>query len=603
MGRSLDVASKAKSAARFFDHAVVFDTVRNLWYYPHWSGSDLFFDEMRLNGRDTVFLRSEQIDYIVGSGQHTNSHLTAFNGYLYQAPLTYYTQEGRWDLPPGFEGGHNSRFNREIELECMSCHNAYPALIVGSENKYSVVPSGIDCERCHGPGSRHVALKSKGELIDTSSQIDYSIVNPAKLPIDLQLDICQRCHIQGNSVLQPGKTFLDFRPGAQLKEIMDVYMPVYKGREDEHIMASHAERMKLSRCFLESRKKAEANGSDKKLRPYEGAMTCVTCHDPHVSVKETGPETYNNACRKCHAGSNGGTVCSDAKSIRMKGGGNCSGCHMPKNNTIDIPHVVTTDHRIGRPVSKQKVASIREFVTLSCINNPDPSDLSRAVAFLNQFEKFVSNPAYLDSASRYLNQGDEKRFLICYNALIRCAYLKKDYTEVMRLAKKRSAMAAEVKKHDGEDAWTFYRIGDSYVKSGELESGIQWLKVAVKVLPYQLDFRSRLAACLHGAGKVSEAEQEFLFVLSEQPKQPSVLVNYGYLLLTERNDLKRADSLYRMAIRLDPDHVQALVNLAGTSVMSGDITYAKGLIDRALRIDPKNRQAVTMKTALAKGVR
>ena len=57
---------------------------------------------------------------------------------------------------------------------------------------------------------------------------------------------------------KPGKTFRDFRPGMRLSDVMDIYMPVYKGNEDAHIMASHAERMKQSRCFIVSAKQAEA---------------------------------------------------------------------------------------------------------------------------------------------------------------------------------------------------------------------------------------------------------------------------------------------------------------------------------------------------------
>ncbi|MBK7964483.1 MAG: hypothetical protein IPK10_03695 [Bacteroidetes bacterium] len=90
-------------------------------------------------------------------------------------------------------------------------------------------------------------------LIDTSKYIDYSIVNPSKLPIDLQFDLCQRCHIQGNVVLNEGKSFFDFKPGMKLSEVMNVFMPVYKDNEEQHIMASHAERLKLSKCFWQFR--------------------------------------------------------------------------------------------------------------------------------------------------------------------------------------------------------------------------------------------------------------------------------------------------------------------------------------------------------------
>ncbi|UPT66317.1 MAG: hypothetical protein M0D57_17870 [Sphingobacteriales bacterium JAD_PAG50586_3] len=139
----------------------------------------------------------------------------------------------------------------------MSCHNAYPKFVMGSENKYTDVPQGIDCERCHGPGGEHVRRKQMGENIDTSKYIDYSIVNPGKLSADLQFQICQRCHLQGNAILKNGKSFFDFKPGMQLSEVMDVYLPRYKNADHDFIMASHADRLKQSQCFVVSAKKCQ----------------------------------------------------------------------------------------------------------------------------------------------------------------------------------------------------------------------------------------------------------------------------------------------------------------------------------------------------------
>ena len=113
--------------------------------------------EFRLDGADTMHKRTEHISYIIGSGQHTNSHLLQVNGYLYQAPITFYTQKQEWDMAPGMSGGFNSRFGRVIESECVTCHNGLPEQVAGSVNKYTGIPLGIDCERCHGPGSIHVA--------------------------------------------------------------------------------------------------------------------------------------------------------------------------------------------------------------------------------------------------------------------------------------------------------------------------------------------------------------------------------------------------------------------------------------------------------------
>lgn len=54
--------------------------------------------EFRLAKGDTIHKRIESVAYIIGSGQHTNSHLININGYIYQAPITFYTQKnnGTW---------------------------------------------------------------------------------------------------------------------------------------------------------------------------------------------------------------------------------------------------------------------------------------------------------------------------------------------------------------------------------------------------------------------------------------------------------------------------------------------------------------------------
>ena len=197
MGQSLHFATKEHSSLANSQMHTIHDSIKNLSYQPFWKNDSLYLKEFRLNGKDTIHLLIQKVTYKIGSGQHTNSHLFSANGYIHQMPYTYYTQGSIADLPPGFEKGNNTRFSREIGLECMSCHNAYPEHESGSLNKYSSIPSGIDCERCHGPGEVHVKQKLARHLIDTSKYIDYSIVNPAKLPIDLQFDVCQRCHLQG----------------------------------------------------------------------------------------------------------------------------------------------------------------------------------------------------------------------------------------------------------------------------------------------------------------------------------------------------------------------------------------------------------------------
>ena len=265
MGLSFDTVSGEKSSAEYGDHAVVYDSATDLYYIPAWNGDDLQITEFRVKEGDTVHKRTETVNYIIGSGHHTNSHLFDINGFLYQAPITFYTQRKKWDMAPGFEDGFNSRFARVIGAECMTCHNGLPELAPGAENRYTVIPKGIDCERCHGPGEAHVNQLSSGVLIDTANDIDYSIVNPRHLPIEHQIDLCQRCHLQGVAVLNDGSTFFDFKPGMRIKEHWNIFLPEYTGGTGKFIMASQSERLQQSACFIQS-----------------GELSCITCHNPHI---------------------------------------------------------------------------------------------------------------------------------------------------------------------------------------------------------------------------------------------------------------------------------------------------------------------------------
>ncbi len=155
MGLSFDSATRHKSSAKFGAEHHVYDSAKDLHYLPHWKNDKLYIKEYRLTNGDTTHLLDVHINYIIGSGQHTNSHLFTHNGYVFQAPVTFYVQDGKWDLAPGFENGNNSRFSRILNSECISCHNAMPKLADNSDFKFTEIGTGIDCEHCHRPGEFH----------------------------------------------------------------------------------------------------------------------------------------------------------------------------------------------------------------------------------------------------------------------------------------------------------------------------------------------------------------------------------------------------------------------------------------------------------------
>ena len=594
MGLSFDAATKQKSSADFSSHPVVHDQYKNLSYTPFWENDSLYFLEYRLEGADTVYQRKEKIKYIVGSGQHTNSHIWESNGYLYQAPMTFYTQKKKWDLPPGFEDGNNTRFNRIIGLECMSCHNGYPTFEEGSENQYSFVKNGIDCERCHGPGSLHVREKSSGILIDTSNAIDYSIVNPSKLPIDLQFDVCQRCHVQGNTVLNEGKSFFDFKPGMKLSSVMNLYMPVYDGNSSAHIMASHAERLKQSKCFIETMKKMDAQGNSTNLalKPYKNALTCITCHNPHLSVKQTNKDVFNATCRSCH-GESKKPDCSLSLDKRKIKNNDCVSCHMPINGATDIPHVSVHDHRIAVPLENREIENIKKFIGITAINNPNPPRESKAQAYINYFEKFGMGPAMLDSALYYLKYNGKIDINKNITKLIHIYYLKNEYATVIKYVDQVKSLKDKlnVKQYDNYYAWTAYRVGECYQQTGNSISAKQYFELAYQQAPLIPDFANKYASALASSGDYSNARKIYLAVIKLQPKYAPAYCNLGYLVLVADKNTALAMSYYDKALALDPDYEAALSNKAALLAFKGDKQHAVKMLNRLLKRNPSNVQA------------
>ncbi len=559
MGRSFDLATLQKTAAKFGPQAVVYDSLSNFYYHPFFKDSVMYVLEYRLENGDTIHKRLEKISYIVGSGQHTNSHIINENGYIYQAPVTWYTQEGRWDMAPGFKE-NNSRFGRWLTDECITCHNHLPEQVPGSLNRFSRMPTGIECERCHGPGKLHVEEKLAGIVVDTAKQADYSIVNPRRLPRDLQMDLCQRCHLQGVAVLNEGKTFYDFKPGMQLSEVLNVYLPRYTDSHERFIMASQADRLRMSACFAKSEE-----------------LSCITCHQPHRSVEITPASQYNNACLKCHKTE----TCKEEPTARASKSDNCVACHMPKSGSIDIPHVRITDHRIGLPSAKTAVAAPQKkaFLGIQNLTQPNPSPLEMARGYLAMHDKYIQSPVMLDSAEFYLNQNRDWEAAVPVSIHLR--FLRKDWKGILA-----------IKLPDGLrlDGWTAYRIGEAYFNTGDPGNALAFFEDALREYPQHLDFQEKKAATLIALKRIAEAKKLLEALLRENPKRPVALLNLGFAhALT--NNLPEALRRYDQALALDPDYEQALVNKAAVLIFQGKKGEAKGLLERVLKLNPGNGQA------------
>lgn len=557
MGQSFGLANQEKSAGKYTNGSnsnLVFDSLLNLYYKAHWKNDSLFISQYSVssNNNKIEYQREEYIPYIIGSGQHTNSHFWLDEGYVYQAPLTYYSQKGIWDLPPGFRT-NNTGFNRKINMECMSCHNAMPTPNNEARNLFSKIPLGIDCERCHGPGELHVAQKKQGIIIDTSKYADRSIVNPKRLPYSLQVDICQRCHLQGNNVLKEGKSFADFRPGMALKEVFEVFMPQYENK-DYFVMAGHADRFQQSQCFIQSN-----TGKNKEAYNANINFTCINCHNPHVSVKTTKIETFNNSCKSCHfENSKKSTLFSCSKTQNIEA--NCVSCHMPPSSAEDIPHVMVHDHKIQRPQNDSKFPEKGKLLGLYSVNNKNPDNQTKIKAYLSYFEKFNPNKLYLEEALTMLNseQSEHEQWIHYY-------FLKRDWEGVINHAKLVNSSLNE---------WTNYRIAKAYDAVNDLSKALGYYKNSVRLKPKDLDFGAEYANALIRAKQINKAKEILDKQLIIAKKHELTWLNRGTIHYLEEN-YTQAKSSWQRVLDLNPRQKLAHLYLSELYLKVGEIDKSK----------------------------
>jgi tetratricopeptide (TPR) repeat protein len=156
-------------------------------------------------------------------------------------------------------------------------------------------------------------------------------------------------------VLQPGKDYLDFRPGTALGNVVAIFSVPQSIKKNHFVLLDQYEQMKLSRCW----------------RASNGRLGCISCHDPHI--ERTGTDAANffrSRCLTCHTDRS--CTASQAKRQSTSPPDNCILCHMPQQPAEKIDHTAIADHRILRTQSEIP-AVLEDIASLDLISDTKPS--------------------------------------------------------------------------------------------------------------------------------------------------------------------------------------------------------------------------------------
>ncbi len=494
MGRSIatPVSDSSNSSA------LVQSDPLNRFFKVSSDASGVYQTEYEQQGDTKIFENTHKISYVIGAGENGKSFAVERGSYLFQAPLSYYSKEGRWALSPGFENVDQG-FNRPIFEACITCHAGRPQAVPNRDGGFRSPPFlelAIGCENCHGPGQLHLAEKSRG----IHAKPDTSIVNPAHLSPRLAEDICMKCHQGGDTrALLPGKNYSDFRPGVPLLQTVAVVaLPL---RDDQADLLEHHVSMKLSKCY----------------RASAGKLSCLTCHDPHEEPDAArAPAYFRDKCLTCHTSAN----CRLSLQTRLaqQPPDNCIGCHMPKRALNQISHSALTNHRIpARPDERMPLdcpkANHPISPTCYCWIISAPLSSVPDVTKLSIYGELMNRNPHLQE--RYFALLDHLTETSPNDPLVLAARGRKALLE-------KSPQAVEylqnAVRNGATSKATMIDLSEALAGAGHVSDAISTLEQAVDLYPYSPEISKHLLLRLIQAKQYDRARQVLEHYVEEFPE-------------------------------------------------------------------------------------
>ncbi len=199
---------------------------------------------------------------------------------------------------------------------CDGCH------FKGFMSKQQRVDTGISCESCHGPASKHVD--------DPDSKVYLaSLSDPVR-----QNEVCLQCHmrnrdkrLEDHNISEIYGDARDYPYGYEAGKALSRYKmvaPFVMGHETKEFYANGAGK----------KNRTQGNEFVHSMKGRHG-ITCINCHNPHTLQPTAEKNSGNALCMKCH--SFGSPIGPHQKNLQAhthhkvdSKGSLCVECHMPK---------------------------------------------------------------------------------------------------------------------------------------------------------------------------------------------------------------------------------------------------------------------------------
>jgi tetratricopeptide (TPR) repeat protein len=546
--------------------------------------------QIGFDGKETN-VEEKQVDFVIGSGHHSFTYLhLASHGALQVLPLSWYSEKGGyWDMSPGYDQPDFPGSIRPVHYECMFCHNAYPKIPEALEHAANAemtfldpLPEGIDCQRCHGPGQRHVALASAGVARE---QIRAAIVNPKRLAPERELEVCFECHLETTSQDLPhsirrfDKAPFSYVPGQPLGDFR-VEFDQRGGMKDRFEIAGGAYRLRQSQCYIQS----------------AGKLRCTTCHNPHDIPHGPGAAAhYNAVCEQCHAAllQRPAALLARTAGGPHAAGADCIACHMPKRRTDDVVHVVMTDHFIQRQepagdflapkaetvetAANRYSGEVVPYYPAPLADTPENALYTAAAQVRNRRNLTEGLPRLENLLERYhpAAAGFYAELALGYGAAADWAKAIPYFEEAAR---------------QEPTAFRLTQLGNALMENRQFPQAEAALRRAIGLAPGEPMEWGTLGWVLWQQDKGAEARADLERAVALDPELPELHNNLANVEWGT-GDQAAAEQQFREALRIEPGVAEWRLNLARVLATRGEIPEARFQFEQAIRLKPDSAEA------------
>lgn len=209
--------------------------------------------------------------------------------------------------------------------KCKECHEPeYKEFAAGAHGQAAgdsvLIGQSVNCETCHGPGSRHVAADG-----DTEKPGFWDVRNFKKMTVAEINGTCRTCHKAGEQLHWDNS--MHAREDLACTSCHSMHHPQDVSKQ---AMLNNSNTNEL--CLSCHRNKRLGVTRSSHMPLAEGGMNCADCHNPHGSSSDHMIRfaSTNELCESCHTDKRGPFLWEHAP-VRE----NCLNCHEPHGSNND----------------------------------------------------------------------------------------------------------------------------------------------------------------------------------------------------------------------------------------------------------------------------